>query len=69
MNKTYKNSKTDFEKDMKAFKDYEIIDEENDEDQDDLDHQINTKNLNQNDHEFNKIPQNANRSKEHNDSS
>jgi len=29
VNKTYKNSKVDFEKDMKAFKDYEIIDEEN----------------------------------------
>jgi len=29
VNKTYKNSKADFEKDMKAFKDYEIIDEEN----------------------------------------
>lgn len=29
MNKTYKNSKLDFEKDMKAFKDFEFIDEDN----------------------------------------
>lgn len=34
MNKTYKNSKADFEKDMKAFKDYEIIDEDDEADQD-----------------------------------
>jgi len=33
VNKTYKNSKADFEKDMKAFKDYEIIDEENEMDE------------------------------------
>jgi len=33
VNKTYKHSKSDFEKDMKAYKDFEIIDEENEADQ------------------------------------